>query len=83
MKNELPTATRMLKFIDNLFRIVQLSECELIMFERDYRGDQLLFEILSSSNGDANNEDEEKKKKKKKKIILIIPDEHQRNKNLS
>jgi hypothetical protein len=82
MKNELPVARRMLKFIDNLFRIVQLGECELIMFERDYRDDQLLFEILSSSNGDANKEDEEKKKKKK--IILIIPDEYQRNKkNLS
>jgi hypothetical protein len=81
MKNELPVARRMLKFVDNLFRIVKLSECELIMFERDYRNDQLLFEILSSSNGDTNNEDEEKKKKK---IILIIPDEYQRNKkNLS
>ena len=81
MKNGLPLARRMLKFTDNLFRIVQLSECELIIFERDYRDDQLLFEILSSSNGDANNEDEEKKKKK---IILIIPDEYQRNKkNLS
>jgi hypothetical protein len=80
MKNELPVARRMLKFIDNLFRIVQLSECELIMFERDYRNDQLLFEILSSSNGDTNNEE----KKNKKKIVLIIPDEYQRNKkNLS
>jgi hypothetical protein len=64
MKNELSVARRMLKFIDNVFRIVQLSECELITFERDYRNDQLLFEVLSSSNGDANNEDEEKKNKK-------------------
>ncbi|HYY66107.1 MAG TPA: hypothetical protein VE622_03155 [Nitrososphaeraceae archaeon] len=80
MKNELPVARRMLKFIDNLFRIVQLGECELIMFERDYRNDQLLFEILSSSNGDTNNEE----KKNKKKIVLIIADEYQRNKkNLS
>ena len=80
MKNELPVARRMLKFIDNLFRIVQLSQCELIMFERDYRDDQLLFEILSSSNGDTNNEE----KKNKKKIVLIIADEYQRNKkNLS
>jgi hypothetical protein len=81
MKNELPVARRMLKFIDNLFfRIVQLSECELIIFERDYRDDQLLFEILSSSNGDANKKDEEKKNKK---VMLIIPDEYQRNTNLS